>query len=57
MGVCMIQSNYQSEMGGWIWAEDHYLLTLQQYYPKQSSKVLLLPVNNEVSIELGHLNL
>lgn len=44
-------------MGGWIWAEDHYLLTLQQYYPKQSSKVLLLAVNNEVSIELGHLNL
>ena len=57
MGVGMIQSNYQSEMGGWIWAEDHYLLTLQQYYPKQSSKVLLLAVNNEVSIELGHLNL
>jgi hypothetical protein len=57
MGVDMIQSNYQSETGGWIWAKDHQLLTLQQCHSKQSSEVLLLPVNNEISIELGHLNL
>lgn len=53
----MFQSNSQSKTGGWIWAKDHHLLTLQQCYSKQSSEVLLLPVNNEVSIELGHLNL